>query len=240
MNIPAWSFSSLSTFESCPRHIKLQKIDRIPELPKPTSNGEPANERGSRVHDGIEQYIRGNQPLPKEAQAFASEIDEIKRYFQQGQAEMEGMWTFDNAWRSIHPQDIRNIWLRVKLDAMVFLDDVTGLVIDFKTGKRWNNEVKHGQQCQLYQLAAFLRFPQLQLIHTELYYLDVDELSRMTFTRSQGLRFLKAFNERGMAMTTETEFPAKPSVHTCKFCPYNRVENSNRWVQMNGACPDGV
>ena len=42
-----------------------------------------------------------------------------------------------------------------KLDAYVKEDDTSARVIDYKTGKRFGNEIGHSQQCLLYAIAAF-------------------------------------------------------------------------------------
>lgn len=241
MNIKAWSFSALSTFETCPLRSKYQKLDKVPELSRPgPASGEHANDRGTRIHDNLEQYVRGKAELTKELILFKEDIDAIKPFFAVDQVELEGMWCFNNAWVPVHEQDYSNIWLRVKLDVFVLLSDTRAVVIDLKTGKRYGNEVKHAQQTQLYALASFLRFPDLQEITTELWYPDVDELASMEFTRTQGLRFFKSFNDRGTLMTSTTDFKPKPSQSACMFCPYAAKESSNRWVNKSGHCPYGV
>ena len=76
----------------------------------------------------------------------------------------------------------------------------TATVIDFKTGKRWGNEVKHAQQAQLYALGTALRYDEVQKIYTELWYVDQDELIPMTMTRAQALRFFKNWDDRNSMM----------------------------------------
>lgn len=240
-NIKAWSFSSLSVFETCPYQSKLQKLDKIPELPRTLPpSGEFANDRGTRIHQNLEDYVRGKAKLTRELNTFAAEIEAIKPYFKADQAELEGLWCFDVNWVPVHEQDFQNIWLRVKLDAFILLNESHALVVDLKTGKRFNNEVKHAQQTQLYALAAFVRFPNLLKITTELWYADVDELATMTFTRTQGMKFLRSFNERGLTMTNTTDFKPKPSQSACMFCPFGPEHTSNKWVNKNGHCKVGV
>lgn len=114
-------------------------------------------------------------------------------------------------------------WLRLKLDAMVMHDERTATVIDFKTGRKFGNEVKHAEQLQLYQLVTFLRYPKLETVFAELWYLDQKEGENLTsqkFTRGQGLRFKPRFHQRGMALTTCDEWPANPSRFTCQWCQY--------------------
>lgn len=111
-------------------------------------------------------------------------------------------------------------WLRMKLDAVVMHDETTATVIDYKTGRKFGNEVKHAEQLQLYQLATFLRYPKLQTIYAELWYLDQDEITSQKFSRTMGLRFRDKFSKRGDALTSCTDFPANPNKFTCKWCQY--------------------
>ena len=100
------------------------------------------------------------------------------------------------------------------------------------TGKKFGNEIKHAEQTQLYQLAAFLRYPELETIDVELWYTDQDDLTHMKYTRSQGMRFFQNFNQRGIAMTSAEEFPPSPNVFACKWCPYG--------PRGTGDCDKGV
>ena len=126
----------------------------------------------------------------------------------------------------------KDAWARIKLDAFVRLSKTHAVVIDYKTGKKFGNEIKHAEQTQLYQLAAFLRYPELETIDVELWYTDQDDLTHMKYTRSQGMRFFQNFNQRGIAMTSAEEFPPSPNVFACKWCPYG--------PRGTGDCDKGV
>lgn len=123
-------------------------------------------------------------------------------------------------------------WHRSKLDAMVFWSETEATVIDYKTGRKFGNEMKHGEQMQVYQLNAFSRFPDLEVVHTELWYLDQNDVSTKSFTRGQGMRFKQNFHRQGIAITTATEFPPNPNKFSCKWCEYGP------W--NGGQCQDGV
>ena len=246
--IPYWSFSSLDKYSTCPYQVKLAKIDRIPELdrgPPPPGMQEHANDRGNRVHDDAEQYVRGEIAEPtKEVLHFYPELYRLRELYKRDMLLMEDMWCFrqgEQAWESIPSNSpFEDIWLRIKLDVAVFISGTHGVVIDYKTGKRYNNEYKHAQQGQLYQLAMFLRYPELEHIDVEFWYLDHDLLYHQHYTRRQGLMFYKSFNNRAIKMTTDTHFDAAPNNWNCKFCPYGPESSSNKWVKKNGACKHGV
>ncbi len=220
MRIKAGSISRLNVYEACPFRAKLAYVDRI-EQPKRLIS--EALNRGNRVHSAAEDFATGaRSDLVAELRNFNSEFKELRHLFQQKQVVIEKMWCFDEGWSSIDESLRDKTWLRVKLDAAVFLDRETVVAIDYKTGKRYRNELKHANQCQLYQLAVFLRYPQIQNLITELWYTDLNELVQMKFTRSQGLRFLQGFNDRLLMMMTDEVFEAKPNPWNCKWCPYRR------------------
>jgi len=231
--IDAWSYSRLAIFEQCKLHAKLAFIDRIPEPERPLPPGktEHANDRGTRVHSAAEKFLQGGVELIPELHAFREELLHLRELYKQGKVSLEGEWAVDRdwnptAWRS------SNAWARIKLDVFVRMSKTHGVVIDYKTGRKYGNEVKHAEQCQLYQLAAFLRYPELRVIDAELWYLDQDETTSVRYTREQGLRFLRNFNARGTAITSATEFPPNPNMFSCRWCAYG--------PRGTGHCKHGV
>lgn len=238
--IGSTSFSRLKIFEQCPRRAQFAFLDKIPE-PRNTAIESPLD-RGTRVHDAAEKFIRGEQPLALELKNFEEEFQRLKERYEENQERLllEQMWCYDNAWQCIAENDFANTWLRVKLDACLFLDEETqpktAVIIDYKTGKKSGNEVKHMEQMQLYQLATLLRFPEIELVEVELWYVDQNETTLAKFKRKHGLNFLKHFNDRMLAMTTTEEFVPRPSLHTCRFCPYKTGPLGKSGLQGTGHC----
>lgn len=123
-------------------------------------------------------------------------------------------------------------WHRSKIDILILPKEPRAIVIDLKSGKKFGNEIKHGEQTQLYALNTVLRYPHLEEVTTELWYSDIDDLTSVTFTRNQILRFRANWERRGMAVTTAQSFPPNPNKFTCKYCQYGP------W--NGGQCKDGV
>ena len=216
----SWSHSRLGDFENCRLMFKLKHIDRIPEPERPLPPGktEHANDRGSRIHQHAEDFVKGAAPqqIPEMAE-FAPEFDQLRHLFTKGLVSLEGEWAVDRNWA---PTDWRTGWHRSKVDSIVIPTPYSAIVIDYKSGRKFGNEVKHAEQTQLYALNAVLRYPQIETVTTELWYLDAKELISSTFTRSQILRFRPNFDRRGHAVTDATDFPPNPNVHSCKWCQY--------------------
>ena len=247
----SWSHSRWSTDNTCQYQAELKFIRRIKELerPLPSNKTEHANDRGTRIHSSAEEWVSDRQNstsaqaprrLPRELANFASEFEVLQNLYAEGRVTLEQNWNFDSAWRRL-PDDIgpnhidwRNIWLRVKSDIVVWLTPNEAVLIDLKTGKRQQNEIKHAEQMQLYQLAAFMRYPELERATTELWYLDIDELHSARFSREFGLRFFPRWNERGLELTSRVRHKPNPSIQSCRFCPFKN--GSNKWILGTGDC----
>lgn len=234
--IPTWSFSRLKVFEECKFRAQLQYGQKIPEpeRPLPPGKSEHANDRGTRVHTAAEHYVNGTTDiLIPELMAFRTEFEAMRKLFAAGVVSLEGDWGMDINWDPTGWM-AKDVWQRTKLDAMVMLDDYEAVVIDYKTGKKFGNEIKHGEQTQLYAIDTFLRYPTLEVVTTELWYTDQDDLTSKIYTREQALRFRAMWHRRASAMTTAQDFPANPNIYTCKWCPYSQGENKT------GHCERGV
>lgn len=234
--IKAGSHSRLIVFEKCRYHAKLAYVDRIPEpdRPLPPGKSEHANDRGTRIHEAAEKFVLGGVELIPELETFRPEMFQLRDMYKAGHVSMEGEWAFAKDWSPVAWMS-SDAWMRIKCDVVAFLDVSYAVVIDYKSGKRWGNELKHAEQMQLYQLGAFIRFPKLEKVRVELWYTDQDELHATEYRRDQGLRFVAGVEKRMERMTTEEDFPPNPNVHTCRFCPYKPVEKGG-----SGHCSVGV
>ena len=218
--IKSGSLSRLHVYEKCPFQAKLKFVNKIPE---PTRPGESPLERGSRIHDAIEKYIRGEvEEIDKEVESHHDVIEAFKAAYEldPSKVEIEDSWHFDEDWNVVPEDDWANTKLIMKLDVFEWIADDEAIAVDWKTGRKHGNEVKHADQLHLYQLGAFMRYPQLERVHTRLYYTDQNESTSNTFTREEGLRFLKIFNNRLEKMLGDTLLLPNPSLHSCRFCPY--------------------
>lgn len=217
----SWSFSKLSDFTRCKLAFKIKHIDRVPEPERPLPKGkdEHANDRGSRIHDNIETYIRGDHDaLCSEGEKhFGPQIDLLRTMYKDGIVEMEQEWGYSSDWE---PAEWKGAWLRMKLDFLVHLSKTEAWVGDWKSGRHLGNEVSHANQLNLYALATFLRFPRLEKVTVADYYVDHGVSTERVFTRDQSLRFKKGFNNNGVAITSCTDWPANPNRFSCQWCPW--------------------
>ena len=243
-HIKAGSFSRLDVFSTCQYRAKLAFVDRIPEpdrgpgpLTAPDGSKEWHNDRGSRIHDLGEHYVSGViQDFPSELSKFESAFNGLRTAYENqswtGQVQTEKLWCFDENWENCPDDAWDRIWMRIKIDCTVFHSPQEATIIDYKTGRKFGNEVKHAQQCNLYQLGAFIRYPELEHITTELWYLDLGETTSVEYSRDKGMKSFSLWNNKNLAMTSCEDFRPNPNIHNCKWCPYG--------PKRSGDCTVGV
>lgn len=219
--VPTWSFSKLKKAEQCMYAVYLADVEkiRVPQDP----DGPMA--RGSRIHDMAENAVRDGSAIPMELRHFEQDFEKLQERFakQPYLMEMEENWAFTTAWQPtewVGP----TTWARQKLDVFYKDGANNAVIIDHKTGKKFGNELKHGEQGLHYAIGAFMRMPELDFITTEFWYLDhkTDNKLRKNYTRERALIHLPKIHTRAINLTTATTFPPKPSKQNCLYCDYRK------------------
>lgn len=223
----SWSYSKLLMFESCKLQYKLRYVDHVAE------EKSPAADRGTAIHQMAEDFVIGkSKSLPTELLKFSDDFSALRNRYSNGLVEVEQEWGFDQNWE---PTAYKTAWLRMKADAVAYNERRNeAIVIDFKTGKKFGNEIKHGNQVQLYALASAIRMESIQKFTLELWYLDKDELTTNTFTREHAVNFVKQFDKRAKRIDHAHKtgvFEANPNMISCQWCSYG--------PQKGNQCPHG-
>lgn len=228
--IQSWSFSRLTVHEQCPQQAKLSFVEKLPQ-PEPKANNPGV--RGDRIHKSAELYVTEGTEMDAEMaeifKGFKDRLAKLRNLYGQGLVEVEQDWHYDDVWAVTAE---KYPWLRVKCDVVVRPEPSDMILIDWKSGKKFGNEMKHLDQTRLYAIAAFMRYPELHRCTTELWYVDQDEISSYSYTREQAERLLPRYEARVRTMMEDTVFRPRPSVPNCKYCPYG--------PRGTGACPVGL
>ncbi len=218
-----WSHSSLQQFQECPYRLYLRRVKRIKE-----PSGEAA-ERGTMIHDQCEAYVNGSRidlPEGKKTQEFQHRFETLRSLYLKGQVHLEENWGFDIDWGTLADDGALyknpSLWCITKLDVFVRESETSARIIDHKTGRKFGNEVKHGGQAMEYAVSAFMRYPELEHITTEFWYLDQGQDGVRTYNRQEAMLLLPRINQRAIKLTSATKFPAKPSDKACKWCHYRK------------------
>jgi len=248
--IEAVSFSRLDVYETCPKRAQLQYCKKIPEPPRgqphkrcPVSleSGELEwhNNRGTRLHESMDKYIRGiKEKYAPELACLDVEMTNTRAAYEQGTVQTEQMWCYKGDWEPTAWNDWDNINMRVKTDIFQVIEGtmeepIVAVVVDLKSGKIFGNEGKHAQQLQLYALGAFKRYPTLDKVYVEVWYCDHDKIKTVEYTRRQSLGFQRDWDDRFETAKADVIFESRPSDNNCKWCPYKATEDGG-----TGDCED--
>lgn len=206
-----WSYTTLKLFEQCPQSYKFKR-DKVPE------HTGPALERGIRLHKAAEDYLTGKVArLDAELKPLAIEFKQLKaqRPVVEGNLALTRAWVPTGYWDD-------DAWLRVKLDARLYLPkELTLLVIDFKSGR----PNPYPDQERLYTAAAFGAEPEVPIVKVQFWYTDHGVTLPHVPSPKARARFAsgmqKEFTIRAGRMERATTFPAKPGSH-CGYCGWSK------------------
>ncbi|CAM3559097.1 RecB family exonuclease [Parendozoicomonas haliclonae] len=217
-DIRTWSVSSIQVFEDCPYRIYLSKVKKCPEPPA------EALERGSRIHELLENFVMGHteEDTLGEVKYFIDEAKRFREGYAEGKVIVEDDWAYNTQWEPTG-WVADDTWGRMKLDIMVFEDETSAEINDWKTGKKY--PMKAGFQGMVYALGAFARYPKLEFIKSRFLYVDKGDTFEKTYTRGRMDSLKERINLRALALTTETHFPPKPAKWSCRFCPHRETGN---------------
>lgn len=217
--VTAWSYSTLKQFEKCPHSIELAKVHKQPGPVLPADN---PMVRGNRVHKNGEDFVQGvTEKLgPELKKHFETDIAELREDYAEGNILVEEDWGFTKEWASTGWMS-KDVWARIKCDVVKTMDVNARKIIDYKTGKSFGNEVSHIQQGQLYSIAAFMKYPEIEFVEASFWYVDEGKKSRpKIYTRKQMIPIINSFTKRANKMTDCVVFIAKPNRSNCKYCDF--------------------
>lgn len=233
--ISAWSFSRLvEVYEKCGLRAKFEFVDKRPK-PQPAAGDKAAiaSARGKAIHKGAEAYVKGEGVLIRELDKpeVVTQLERYRSAYADGFAVVEEQWGYDRDWQPTSWFGDQT-WLRVACDVVMQAQSVVE-INDWKSGTRFGNEVKHSQQGILYAIATLIRYPEADAATIRFTYVDENKSISKTYDRATVMRLMPSWDARGKAMTSDTQFRAKPNKSNCRFCPYGPNVGDR-------SCPVGV
>lgn len=224
-DVKSWSNSTLDNFMECEWRVYLKSVARIEVIEEEPEEGkQKPNERGSELHDIIDDFIQGmTDKLSPKIKHRRELIIEYRKWRDDnyGSVKIEEEWAFDTLWKE-SPWRAPYTWHRQKIDAMFFESETSARIDDWKSGKKYGNEGKHMRQLMTYAVGAFMKFPKLQHIKASMQYIDqaTDNILTKNMSREYAMRYLPKLENQALAMTTCTNFNPKPNRTNCKFCKF--------------------
>lgn len=209
----SWSFSKLKNYEECPkRHYEVDIAKSVKEKEN------DALLWGNEVHDGMKTALTvAPHKLPDSMASYQYWIERVlagpgKLFVEQKYAIDKDFnktsWFADNAWyRSI-------------ADAVRIFDQV-GLALDWKTGKFKPDNYR--PQLMMLAMTLFAHFPELQVVRTEIVWLQEENCTTSeTFTRAALNKEWAQLGMRVARLETAAKtmtYPPMPGRLCAKYCP---------------------
>jgi len=212
MGSPAWSFSGIKAFESCPKkfyHLKVAKDYSEP----PTD----ATSYGTDFHLAAELYVRDGTPLPAHFNFALPVLDKLKNFEGDKLCEYE-MGLTENL-QACGFKD-SNVWWRGIADLVIVnRDTCRAKVVDYKTGR--NAKYADKGQLELMALAVFIHFPIIEQVDAGLLFVVSNDFIKAKYTKDDipalWEKWIKAYNQMRMSYTNDVWNP-RPSGLCRKHC----------------------
>ena len=182
----AWSYSSIKTFEQCPKkyyHLKVAKD--VKDEP-----GEAAD-YGTAVHLAAEEYIKEGKPIPEKFAYIRPIVERLAAIPGEKHAELKLGVRYDNG--SYHPCGFfdKDVWWRGIADLLV-VNGSKAWCIDYKTGK--SARYADTKQLDLLAGAVFTHFPEVQKVKSSLIFVVSGELIPKTHVITERSQYLSVFD----------------------------------------------
>ena len=212
MKKPAWSYTSLTAFETCPKRYYLTRVSK--EVREPQTE---ATTWGNNVHKALELRVKDKTPLPagrEQWEGIAAKFDTAvgqvmtEKKFTLNANMGETSWFGDDA------------WLRCILDVTVDKGR-SAAVLDYKTGKRKVDSA----QMMLFAGVLMQVKPMIDKVSTGFIWLKENKTDTKVFTRDELPDIWGEFLPRVKRLENAHEFnkwEARPSGLCREWCPVGK------------------
>lgn len=211
MTIPAWTFSQLEKFETCPRQYYHVRVKRDVDEP-PTE----ATIWGEKVHTAMEHRVMYGTALPEGMQQWEGLASKIANL--PGDKQCEFKLALD---KDFQPTTWSGAWTRGIADVLITHKD-KAVVMDHKTGKR-----KLTHQLMLYAGYTFAYYPHINHVTTGFVWLRDRKIDKEVFTREDVPRIWQEFIPKVHKLESAYErdaWPCRPSGLCRGWCPVKQCE----------------
>ena len=211
--IPAWSFSALSQFETCPKQFWHMRIKRDFK-----DSGNENSEFGKHVHDSIAKYFLKGTKLPTDIVYVKPIVDVYKKAaFRETMIELK---------LAINPKFKPVAWMghdvycRAIVDA-AFVQGPRALLVDWKTGKMKPDS----EATQLKLSAVMFMLHEEEVEDVTMRYVWLLNGGKTTTFKMSRKDIPAVWNElaprlkRYQHAHAHDDFPANPSGLCRKYCP---------------------
>lgn len=211
MTNPAWTYSQLDSFETCPRKFYHTKVKR--DFPEPPTIH---TEWGTKVHTAFEEFMLHGVVLPEgmtQWQTLANNLAKIP-----GEKLAEQKFAIN---KNFEPCDWKQAWSR-GIGDLTIINGSKAAVLDYKTGKR-----KPTEQLDLYACYVFHYYPEVTSVNTGFVWLKDKRIDTKVRKREEVPIMWQQFLPRVAKLESSYErdkWPARSSGLCNGWCPVASCE----------------
>ena len=208
-----WSYSSLKTFEQCPKkyyHLRIVKDVK--------DEGSEATIYGQEVHKAAEEYIKLGTPIPKKFPFLQDICDAFNIIDGEKHCELKlGVKRTPTGYEPCGFFD-KDVWWR-GIGDLVIVKDTLAFSVDYKTSK--NAKYADTKQLDLLAAATFLHFPGVLEIKSALAFVVSNEFVRKEHDRILHRKYMDVMKPEldRLEAAVENKVWNPISGPLCKFCP---------------------
>jgi len=217
--MPAWSYSSLKTFQQCPKkyyHLKVAKDVK--------DDGSEATIYGKELHKVAENYVRDNVPIPERFKFIQKTVDALKNIPGEKHTEIELGVTNTGGKLSACGFYDKNAWYRGIADLLIINGD-EGYLVDYKSSK--NAKYADLKQLDLLAAAVFIHFPDIKSLKSALIFVVSNEFVNKEHSSQHKLAYFEhvRFDLERLEVAMKTGVWNAVSSPLCGWCPVKTCQN---------------
>ena len=215
----AWSYSSIKTFDQCPKkyyHLKILKDIK--------DTGSEATIYGQEVHKAAEDYIKDGVPIPEKFAYIRGVVEALGRKEGEKHTELRlGVKRIDGGYEPCKFLG-KGVWWRGIADLVIINGD-TAYSVDYKTSK--NAKYADVKQLDLVAGGIFTHFPQVDKIRSALIFLVSNDVIKKDHYREHMHNYLSTFDSLldRLEVAEESGVWNAKSGPLCRFCPVLSCEH---------------
>lgn len=215
----AWSYSSIKTFDQCPKkYFHLKIVKDVKDEP-----GEAAD-YGTAVHEAAELFIKDGTPIPEKFAYMRPIVEPLAA--KQGVKHTELRLGVSKTDTGYEPTTFfaKDVWWRGIVDLLI-VNGKTAYMIDYKTGK--SAKYADMKQLDLMAGAIFVHYPEVQKIKSALAFVVSNEFPKKVHVREKLDQYFNVFNDQLDQLESAMDngiWNAKTSP-LCGWCPVKSCEH---------------
>lgn len=217
--MPAWSYSSIKTFDQCPKkyyHLKVAKDVK--------DTAGPEADYGTQAHEAAEHYIKHGTPIPGKFKIMRPVVETLAKFPGEKHTELKlGVRKTDAGYEPCGFFD-KDVWWRGIVDLLI-TNGKTAHVVDYKTGK--NAKYADMKQLDLMAGAVFVHYPEITKVKSGLAFVVSNEFPKKTHTREHIDTYFSVFDNQLEQLEDAMDsgmWNAKTSP-LCGWCPVIACEH---------------